>query len=265
MATKTEVSHNLTRQILNIIAYVAFVVIIVCAGLVPFNNNYFMDVVSRYCPDFMVPAYSWYILNAVVFVFLLCFVIYQAMSNRRNDKTLRSIDFLFLVYVVAHIIWTFGFFYDLQPLAFIGMIIAAIAIFMIYHRLGIGHDKVTTTHYWCVHFPFSIMAAAAIFAIVAQVSVFCIRYDLVWWGVGQTAWTVIAMLVIGMVGSLFLLNRPDVGFGTTLVWLSAGLAVYQNSQNPLVTAFAYLLVLYFAIITYANGLHRPRISKRDTK
>ncbi|MBM3191583.1 MAG: hypothetical protein FJZ63_02870, partial [Chlamydiae bacterium] len=257
MATRTDASHHLTRQILNIVAYVAFVVVGVCSGVLPFNNNYFMDVVSRYNPDFMVPAYAWYVLNLVVFVFLLCFVIYQAMAHKRNDRSLRSVDFFFLAYVIAHILWTFGFFYNIQPLAFVSMVIGAFSIIMIYHRLGIGQDRVTRTHYWCVHFPFSILTAGALFAAVAQIAIFCIRYNLVWWGVGQVAWTVIAILAIALVGSLFLLNRPDVGFGATLVWLSAGLAVYQNSQTPVVASFAYLLTLYFAIITYANGLHRP--------
>lgn len=265
MATKTEVSNHFVRQIINIVAFVALVVISVCAGCVPFNNNYLMDVVSKYNPEFMAAAYSWYIMNIIVYGFLLCFIVYQGFTHRRNDRAIRSIDSLFWLFVIAHIVWTFGFFYDVQSLAFIGMVIAATAAFFIYAKLGIGRDKVTRANYWCVHFPFSVIAAAAIFALVGQVAIFCMRYDLVWWGVGQMGWTVIAMLLIGFFGSLFLQLRPDCGFGCTMVWLSAGVAVYQNSQDPVVAAFSYLLVLYFAIVTFANGMHRPRVSKRDTK
>ena len=206
----------------------------------------------------------WHV-NIIIYVFLLCFIIYQAFSHRRNDRVIRSIDFLFWVFVVASIVWTFGFFYDVQSLAFIGMIIAAAAAFFIYDKLGIGRDKVTHANYWCVHFPFALIAAATIFGIVSQVSIFCIRYDLVWWGIGHTAWSIAAMLLVGFFGSLFLQLRPDCGFGCAMVWLSAGVAVYQNGQEPIVTAFAYLMVLYFAILTFANGMHRPRSSKRDTK
>lgn len=265
MATRTEVSNHLARQLINIVAYVALVVIAVCAGSVPFNNNYLMDVVSKYNPDFMAAAYSCYVINVIIYVFLLCFIIYQGFTHRRNDKVIRSIDFLFWVFVVASIIWTFGFFYDVQSLAFVGMIIAAAAAFFIYDRIGVGRDKVTRAHYWCVHFPFSIIAATMIFGVVSQVSMFCIRYDLVWWGMGQIAWTVAAMLVIGFVGSIFLQLRPDCGFGCAMVWLSAGVAVYQHGQEPVITAFAYLLALYFAVVTFSNGMHRPRVCKRDTK
>lgn len=264
MATRTEVSNHLARQIINIIAFVAFVVISVCAGCVPFNNNYLMDVVSKYSPDFAPAAYSWYVLNIVVFVFLLCFVVYQAFTHKRNDKSIRSVDYLFWVFVVAHIIWTFGFFYDIQSLAFTAAVVACAIAFIIYIRLGIGKDKVTQAQYWCVHFPFALIAASAIFAFVTQVSIFCIRYELVWWGMGQLAWDVVAMLLIGFFGGLFLQLRPDCGFGCTAIWLSAGVAVYQNGQEPLVAAFAYILVLYFAIVTFANGMHRPRVSKRES-
>lgn len=265
MATKTEVSNHFARQIINIVAFVAFVVISLCAGCVPFNNNYFMDVVSKYSPDFMATAYARYVLDIIIYVFLLCFIVYQGFTHKRNDRAIRSIDYLFWVFVVAHIVWTFGFFYDVQSLAFIGMVIACAAVFFIYGRLGIGRDKVTRANYWCVHFPFSILAAGALFCLVAQIEIFCIRYDLVWWGMGQTGWNIVAMLLIGFFGGLFLQLRPDCGFGCTAIWLSAGVAVYQNNQDPIITAFAYLLVLYFALVTFSNGMHRPRAPKRETK
>lgn len=267
MATRTEVSNHFIRQFINVVAFLALVVIGACAGSVPFNNNYFMDVVSKYNPDFMASAYSWYVLHIIIYVFLLCFIVYQAFSHRRNDRLLRSLDYLFWVFAAASIVWTFGFFYDVQSLAFVGAVISAATAFFIYERIGIGRDKVTRAHYWCVHFPFSLIAAGMIFGLVSQISIFCIRYDLVWWGMGEMGWTITAMLLVGFFGSLFLQLRPDCGFGCAMVWLSAGIAVYQcgHSQEPVVTAFAYLLVLYFAIVTFANGMHRPRVSKRDTK
>ena len=265
MATRAEAGQNLARQIINIIAYVALFAVSVTAVTVPYNNNYLMDVVSRYNPDFMASAYVWYIFSIVEFVFLLCFIIYQGMSKRKNDKVLRSIDAPWYVFVVANIIWTFGFFYDVQWLAFVGTLITAVALFYIYIELGIGKTKVSRCFYWCVHFPFAILAASIIFGVVAQTAMFCIRYNLIWWGIGQTAWTVVAMLVVGFFGSLFMHWRCDVGFGCTMVWFSAGIAVYQNNYDPVVTAFAYLLALYFAIVTYACAMHRPRVNKKGSK
>jgi hypothetical protein len=261
MATKHEVSNHFIRQMVNIAAYVALVVISVCAMMMPFNSTYLMDVVAQYGPDFMPAAYSWYLMHLVVFVFLLCFVVYQAMKSRRNDRVLRSIDYLFVVFVVANIVWTFGFFYQMQIIALIGMVAGAISAFLIYDRVGVGRDRVSNGFYWCVHFPFSIIAAATIFGLVSEISMFCIHYDLVWWGVTETAWNIIAILVVGFVGSLFLNYRPDVTFGLTLVWMSTGVAVYENNKDPLVTSFVLLLVLYFALISFKTAMHRPRLSK----
>jgi len=266
MATRSEVSNHFTRQLINVIAFIAFVVVSACSGCIPFNNNYLMDVVGKYSPSFMPAAYSWYVLNIIVYVFLLCFAVYQSFTHKRNDKMIRSIDYLFWVFVVTHIMWTFGFFYDIQSLAFVGAVIASAIAFIIYGRLGIGRDRVTGAHYWCVHFPFSVIAAAAVFGLVTQIAIFCIRYDLVWWGMGQLGWNVVAILVVGFFCGLFLQRRPDAGFGCTAIWLASGLAVYQSSQGAegTMVAFAYLLVLYFAIITFSNGMHRPRMSKRDS-
>lgn len=265
MVVKSDVSNHLARQIANIVAYVVLVVVTVCAGTIPFNNNYLMDIVSRYGQDFMPAAYSWYLFHIVLFVFMLCFVIYQAQMSKRHDKVLRSIDKLFLVLVSGKILWIVGFFYDVQAIAAVGVAVAAICAFMIYRRIGVGKDRVSKTHYWCVHFPFSILVAAALFGVVVQVSIFCLNYDLMWWGVGQTAWNVIAILVLSFIGTLFLHYRPDAAFGATFVWLATGVAVYADNKDPVVASFTCLMVLYFAIATYANALHRPRLSKKDTK
>ncbi len=260
MPTKSDNCQNLTRQIINIIAYVAFVVISACAVSVPFNNNYLMDVVSRYNPDFMASAYVWYLFGLVSYVFFLCFIIYQAEKSRRHDHDMRALDIPFWVIVVMSIIWVFGFFYDIQWLAFCAVLIKAVAVFWIYFTHGIGHKKVSDKHYWCVHFPFSILAAATMFAVISTVAMFCIRYNLIWWGIGQTAWTVVAMLVWAFFVSLFMHCRSEIGFGCTSIWLAAGIVVYQNGHDPIVTFTALALTLYFAVITYASAFHKPRKS-----
>lgn len=265
MAAKTDVSHNFARQLINIVAFIAFVVIPGLAVTLPFNGNYLMDVVAKYSPDFMVPAYAWYISHAVVYVFLLCFIVYQALPHKRNDRVIRSIDILFCVLVLANIVWTFGFFYEVQTLALVGSIVGATCAFLIYDRLGVGRDRASRTTYWCVHFPFSVAAATALFGIVSELSIFCIHYELVWWGVGETSWNIIAMLIVTFFGSVFMHYRPDAAFGVTCAWLSAGLAVHQGNQNPVISAFAYLMTLYFALATFLNGMHRPRLTKKDTK
>lgn len=260
MPTKTENSQNLTRQIINIVAYVALVVISACAVSVPFNNNYLMDVVSRYNPDFMAPAYVWYILGLVTFVFLLCYVIYQADKSKRHDASIPALDIPFWVIVVMSIIWTFGFFYDLQWLAFCAIIIKAVAVYWIYFTHGIGQKKVSKKHYWCVHFPFSLLAAATMFSVVSTVAMFCIRYNLIWWGIGQTAWVVVALLLWGFFVSLFMHCRYDIGFGCTSIWLASGIVVYQNGHNCVVTFVALALTLYFGLVTYATSLHSKKKS-----
>lgn len=265
MPTKSENTNNLIRQIITIIAYIAFVVISVCAVAVPFNHNYLMDVVSRYNPDFMAPAYVWYILGIVAYVFFLCFVIYQGEKKRRHESSIRAIDIPFWVISIMSIIWTFGFFYDLQWLAFCAIIIKAVAVYYVYFTHGIGEKKVSKKHYWCVHFPFSLLAAATMFGVITTVSMFCVRYNLIWWGVGQTAWTVIAMLIWGFFVSLFKCCRADVVFGCTSIWLASGIVVYQNGHNPIVTYVALALTLYFAVITYATAFHRIGKPKSGSK
>ncbi len=258
MPTKSENTENLTRQIINIIAYVAFVVISACAVSVPFNKNYLMDVVSRYNPDFMASGYVWYIFGLVAYVFFLCFVLYQACSKRRHDKGLRSLDIPFWILIIMSIVWTFGFFYDLQWLAFCAVLIKAVAVFYIYITQGIGKTKVSKKHYLCVHFPFSIVAAATMFSVISTVAMFCIRYNLIWWGIGETAWTVVAMLVYAFFVSYFMISRTDIAFGCTSIWLASGIVVYQNGHNPIVTYSALVLTLYFAVITFASAFHKPR-------
>lgn len=265
MPTKSEASQHLARQIINVIAYVAMLVIGVTACTIPYNNNYLMDVVSRYNPDFMASAYVWYIFHIVSLVFLLWFVVYQAMSKRKHDKGLRALDIPFWIYVLGNIVWTFAFFYDVQWLALIAVLVAAAAVYYIFVQHGVGKDKVSNGHYWAVHFVFSLLAAAMLFAVVSQIAMFCVRYNLMWWGVGQTAWAVIAMLIIGFVGTVFMHYRYDVGFGCTMVWFSIGVAVYQNNYDPIVTAVAYLLALYFAVVTFACAMHRPRAVKKISK
>jgi len=258
-ATKHKLSW---RKWANVIAYLFVMFVSVLGASLQFNNTSIGYVAARYNPYFFLKTYSIIIYGVLIYISLLAFIIYQLFPETLHDKEIRKVDVPFWVWAIATIVWNFGFYYDVQWLAFVFQIVALGALISLYIRLGVGVTRVSKKTYWLVFFPFALLTAINFFFMLMQFNVFCIRYDWMWWGMNQTEWVVVWMLVLSFVGACFMNRRPDMIFGVTFVWGFVGVAFHSGMFSSAVATAAELMALFFAIVTYATCFHCPKLDNK---
>ena len=224
-----------------------------------FNNTSIANVAARYNPYFFMKTYAIVIYGVVIYIALLAFIIYQLFPATLGDKEVRKVDVPFWIWTIATVVWNFGFYYDIQWLAFVFQIFSLGSLIFLYLDLGVGKNKASKKTYWLVYFPFTLLVAINFFFMLGQFAIFCIRYNWMWWGLSHTEWTVVMMLVLTFVGSCFMNRRPDMVFGSTFVWGFVAVAFHAMNSNQHIAMAAELMALYFAIVTYATCFHCPRV------
>jgi hypothetical protein len=253
------------RKWTNVIVYLFVMFVGVLGASLRFNGTTIGNMAQSYSPYFFLQTYSFVIYGVLIYIALLAYIIYQLFPETLMDKEVRKVDVPFWVWAGAFVIWNFGFYYDVVWLAFVAQIAALGAVISLYLNLGVGVNRVGKKTYWLVFFPFCLLTAFSFFYMLSTFSVFCIRYNWMWWGMSHMEWTVVMMLVLSFVGACFLNRRPDMVFGVTFVWGFVGVAFYASGLNDQISMAAKMMALFFAIITYATCFHCPRLEKSSKR
>lgn len=263
MSGKTDNKWCSWRLGVNIGVYLLLLFVTVLGASLEFNGMSASKIVSMYNPVFWTAEYANVIFGVLALIGLLGFVVYRLLS-KDHDKVGRRVEIPFWFLSGFGVIWTFAFYYDVQWLALVSMIAYTITAVLIYTELGIGKERVDRSTYWCIYFPFALIAAGALFHMLGQLNIFCAAYGLTWWGMTEFEWALVGMLVLTVIGSYVMVRRPSFVFGSAMVWWSASVAVYQMEMmdNALISIAAVAMALYFAYITFSATIHKSRQLKK---
>jgi translocator protein len=221
------------RQILNIIAFIAVVVVNGLANSLPINNQTTGAISDAY-PVMFTPAGYVFSIWGLIYLGLLAFVIYQALPAQRENPRLERIGYWFVWSSLFNIIWIFLWHYELIALSVVVMAGLLISLIVIYLRLEIGRTRVSAGEGLLVRLPFSIYLGWISVATIANVSVFL--YDLGWDGFGTTEQIVtVVMLAIGsLLGLIMVARHREVAYPLVLAWAFAGIVVRQSEFSLVV-------------------------------
>lgn len=262
MPAKADRTCCVWKQWVNFFAYLLLLFVTVLGASLRFDNTSVPEMVDVYKPVFWTAGYANVIFGILTLLGLLGFVTHQFMATTKHDKYIHNANVPFWFLASFGVIWTFAFYYDVQWLAFVAAIAYTITAFIIYVLLGIGVDRVSNRTYWFVFFPFTLIAAGALFYMLGQFNVFCQAYGWTWWGMTESEWALVGMLALTFAASYIMARRSDVIFGAAMVWWSASVAVYQevasDNHSIIVTCTAIAMALYFAYVTYSSAIHMPR-------
>ena len=115
--------------------------------------------------------------------------------------------------------------------------------------------------YWLVGVPFSVYFGWTTVAVVANMTVLLVSRKWDGFGLAESTWAVIMVLVAMAIGTLTMLRNRDIAYGLVLIWAFAGILLRQTSATGLdgrypgiiATAIASLLVFVVAVIVIARG------------
>ncbi len=229
------------RQMLNLFATLAVIIVNALANGLPINNQTTAQVSDRY-PTLFTPAGYVFAIWGVIYLALLAFSIYQILPSQQDSAYLDSVGILFMLSCVANVAWILLWHYDLIYLTLIAMLGLLLCLALTYWRLGIGKSRVPKAEKWLVHVPFSIYLSWISVATIANLAAALVRLNWSGCGISPQVWTALAVIVAGAIGAVIALTRKDIAYIAVAVWALLGIA-FKSGQRPWVMTVASIVAL----------------------
>ncbi len=230
-----------TRRWINVGAFVLALVVNGLANVLRFGGNTTGDV-SNAINAVFTPAPYVFRIWGVIYLWLLIYVVYQALASTAEEPFQRQIGLLFAINLVANAIWMPCWHMEWISAAMVLMVVILVTLLLIYVRLGTGMRRVRPLVQWLVRAPFSIYLGWICVATIANASALLIDLDWARWGLRDTDWAVIMLLVgTGLSAAVSLLRR-DWLFNLVIVWAFVGVFMQNRGVEGRTAAAIVALV-----------------------
>jgi hypothetical protein len=252
-----------TLQIGNIVA-LAFTV-----GLNYFSNTRrihqttISEVSGKY-ENYFTPAGYAFSIWGLIYLLLAGFVIYQAQGltgGRKINNTATAIGVWFIISCVANCCWLLVWLYEYTGLSVIIMIILLLSLLMIIFRLNLDMNEEPFKQKLFVTWPFSIYAGWITVALIANASAWLTGLDWNAFGLSQTTWSTVMIVIAGCIYLIVLLRRNLYAYVFTGIWglIAVGVANKENGMiYPAALIVAGLLFVSCLVKIFAG---RKTLSK----
>ncbi|MBE0685131.1 MAG: tryptophan-rich sensory protein [Anaerolineaceae bacterium] len=249
-------------RILNLVSLLATITVNALANILPINNLQ-TGAVSDSFGALFTPAGYVFAIWGVIYLTLAVFAVYQVLPAQKDNARLDRVGIWFILANLFNGGWIFAWHYLQFPLSMLLMLGLLVSLFVIYLRLGIGTSKSALNERWLVDMPFSIYLGWISVATIANASV--VLLDLNWdgFGLSETIWTVIVLVVGVILGLIMTLKRSEVFYTLVLIWAFIGIT--QNGSGDTVvstTAWAGSAILAIFLVIARGVLRRKQLIAR---
>jgi len=230
----------------NIVAFAATIAVNILSNTLPINGQSMADVSARYQSLFTPAGYTFSIWG-VIYLFLLLFVVYQALPAQRDNELITDIGPSFRINCLANAAWLFAFQYELLSLSLLIMTVLLGTLIRIYRKVFAERGVLAPMQYLAVGLPFSLYFAWICVATLANLSAVQVAFG--WSDAGLTAiqWTILKLGIVGAIGTIMLLELRDLSFGIVVAWAACGIAIGQTT-TPMVSGAAAILSLVVLLL-----------------
>ncbi|MTH54328.1 tryptophan-rich sensory protein [Bacillus mangrovi] len=234
--------------IINVLAYIVMVGMNILANALPINGQTTGEV-SAGVPVLFEPASYAFSIWSVIYLLLAIWVIRAFFVSAAEKQVYQDIGYTFAANALLNALWIVLFHYELFNLAAIvifGMLFTLIKMYSIIERSGISS--------FFLKVPVSIyMAWISVASIVNVFIIFKSNGISSFLGLGELAWTLIMLVVTGILGAYMIVNRNDLAYGLVLIWATAAIAVNRMEDVPLAAKTAVTVAVLLGILIVIKG------------
>ena len=251
------------RQIIVVIALIITIAVNIMSNAIPLNGLTAGEIADSF-DVYFVPAGYVFSIWSVIYLGLIAYAVFQLLPEQRENPRLRQTGWWFVLSCAANSIWLFLWHYGYFALSVVAMLTLLISLIVIYLRLGIGRQTVSSGERWLVQLPFSVYLGWVTVATIANITAFL---DFVNWngfGIAPEIWTLIMLVVATAVAVLMANTRQDIAYLLVLIWAFTGIGVEQ-ADTPLVANAAYLAAAIIAIIVVLVIIQKIRQKPNQAK
>ncbi|WP_324721148.1 tryptophan-rich sensory protein [Salinimicrobium sp. HB62] len=239
-----------TLQIANIVAFIAMVALNYIANT-GFINGETMASVSAEYNNLFTPAGYAFSIWGLIYLGLAVFVIFQAISVR-GKKLVPKIGWWFVISCLLNMSWIFAWLFHYIDTSVIIMSLLLISLLIIVFRTRMELDDeplpVIAFFWW----PFSFYSGWISVALIANVAAFLTSIDWNGFGISEVTWTIIMIIVAGIINVTITWTRNMREFALVGAWgiIAVGIA---NKED--VNVIYYTAIAAAAVLVISSGMH----------
>lgn len=221
-------------KVLVTVTYLAMITMNALANALPLNGKGTGEVSEDY-QNLFTPAGVTFAIWSVIYLLLGAHVLYQLGLFRDGPETpeqsalLNKVGVLFSISSLANTAWIFAWHYDVIPLSALLLITILVCLAMI--SVTLRDVDLSARERWLVRVPFSVYFGWSTVATVANITVLLVYWDWNRFGLAESTWAVIILLVAAAIGTVTMLRNRDAAYGLVLIWAFAGILLRQISTG----------------------------------
>ncbi|MDA0987199.1 MAG: tryptophan-rich sensory protein [Bacteroidetes bacterium] len=246
-------------KIATLVSYVAMVAVNYMAVLLPLGGRDTGEISDNY-PNLFAPAGYAFSIWGLIYTLLLIYVVYQLW--RKEDELVAKVNHLFIVNALLNASWIFVWHYDLIWLSVIimaGLLITLIKIADIF-RASVLSKKES----WFVRLPFSIYFGWITVATIANITVFLVYIGWNGFGLSDSFWTVVVLLVGALIGSWQMLRDRFFPYGLVLIWAYGAILAKHLSASGFAGKYPNIIwTLVLCLLIFTGIIISINLKKKD--
>ncbi|NJN03735.1 MAG: tryptophan-rich sensory protein [Leptolyngbyaceae cyanobacterium SL_1_1] len=200
------------------------------------------------------PASYAFAIWGVIYVGLIAYGLYQLRPTQRQAPTIGQVNVRLIVACVAQIIWVYLFtlqFFGLSVLAMLAILFALIGAYL---QLNTP-PQASRKRRWFAQVPLSIYLAWISVATIVNVASVLYSFNWSGWGLSGVGWTVLMLVVGGLLAAIVALQRGDIAFALVYVWAYGAIAL-RHLETPTLWLTAGGLAIALLIVLAVGPLRR---------
>ena len=229
-------STKATYSFLNLIGFLAVVIVNALAVILPINNMTTQQLSDKY-PNLFVPAGITFSIWGIIYLLLLVFIIYQFIVAFRRSSDERGIfekiSILFFISCIFNVAWILAWHYEIVWLSLIIMVLLLISLISIYVRLGTGKPGIRNSEKIMINIPFSVYLGWITIATIANATAFLVKINWYKFGISDQLWTVIVIAVGIIITLATLFSRNDIFYCLVAIWALVGILLKRIADNSM--------------------------------
>ncbi|WOV84795.1 tryptophan-rich sensory protein [Sporosarcina jeotgali] len=215
-----------------LVTYVVMIVMNYLANALPLNGKTTGEVSDSYSNLFAPAGYTFAIWG-LIYVLLAFHVIYQLGFFRSGERSavtqlMQKIAVYFSVTSVANALWILAWHYGHLAISIVLMLVMLISLIII-NGMTVKSDLSFKEKFF-IRLPFSVYFGWITVATIANITAYFVSIDWDGFGLSDSTWTVIILLVGTVIGIATLLKNWIASYGFVLVWAYIG--IYSKHVSP---------------------------------
>lgn len=236
-----------TLRWLNLVIFVLMVGLNYYAGYFEINGNTVGNV-SDSIPSLFTPSGYVFSIWAIIYLGLGAFVVYGVSKAQADNELINRVGPWFIINSLVNMAWLVVWLNEMWLVSLILMLAILATLIITYLRLNAHLEEVRGKDFWFILAPFSVYLGWISVATIANTSVILVANGLTELGVSGTFWTVVMMIIAGLLSNLMIGLRRDWFFAWVVIWAEIGIAVSNVDNLPIViTAIVVGLVQVFVM------------------